>query len=156
MKKNSKEENKVKDSLNINYDKIDRLVSLFIQLDDDGQNKVMAEALMQLARMSQKRNGLVLEDEITEGVNKEFNDIVNLVELLKKLNDKNKAAIFMEMQMLAYKGLYVPEVDVKVNVNMSKRHLREIMAESYPTIDFDEMYKYLVKYNGEYENEHKQ
>jgi len=139
--------------MNINPEKIDRLVNIFINMDEDGQDDVLKNAaiIQENTRLKnevlrQDNNGKLagreLEMEITRRKKESKQDAIEMVKQMQQIRKTkgdsevidHMAAIYIEM--LNLKRELLTDYSVKIEVVKKSRNVREAVQEIFPTVNY--------------------
>lgn len=132
--------------MNLDPDKVKRLVLSFAELDEEYQNQLLAEAF-KLELMQSQKNQLKKEDtkykskeEFQEAVHKRSNKVageaMQLIDIMKKVDDTDKAILFMMVKQLAGEGKSVKESDISITVHQKSISMKEYLNRCIPGADY--------------------
>lgn len=132
---------------NIDQTKINRLLRVFLSLDEDYQNQLLAEAFKLQLIQSQKnliekeskqfKSSEAMQEEIESRSNKRFTEITNLMDKLENADDTSKAAIFMFINQLAGKGNMIQEPEITITVNQKEISMKDYLEMHLNNADYD-------------------
>lgn len=133
--------------MNINPDKVKRLVMIFAELDEEYQQKLLEEAyilqLMQGQKNNLQKEGLTFktkeefEKEIRKKTNEISKEILELKDLYDSVSDTKKAAMFMLINRLADKNNVIQEADISITVNQKDISWKEYIEKYLVNADYD-------------------
>lgn len=133
--------------MNINPEKIKELVLLFAELDEEYQKELMAKAYTLSLMQSQKnqmqqeksiyKTDKEREDEIKRRSNQRAKEAMEIVENIEKMNDTDKAAMFMLLNRLAGKGNMVQKPDISITINQRDISMEEYLKNYLLNADYD-------------------
>lgn len=152
--------------MNIDPDKVKKLVLIFSKLDDEYQNKLLAEAIKLELMQGQKtlikkenktfKNEKELEEEIVERTNKRTDEAINLFEKIEKVGETELATLFMMVNQLAGKANSVEESDISITVNKKNVSMKEYLEKNLVNADYEKAKMQVDKFMKEYDKEHTQ
>ena len=132
---------------NIDQTKINRLLRVFLSLDEDYQNQLLAEAFKLQLMQSQKnliekegkqfKSSEALQKEIESRSNKRFTEISDMMDKLQSSDDTSKAAIFMFINQLAGKGNMIQEPEITITVNQKEISMKDYLENHLNNADYD-------------------
>ena len=132
--------------MNINPDKIKKLVMLFSELDDDYQKELMSKAYELSLKQSQK-NLINKEDkkfkseedykkEIEERSRERAKESLDLLQIFDKIGDEGKAELAIILDKLSH-GELTKKTDIEIKINSKKVSIKEYIKEVLPHADFE-------------------
>ena len=152
--------------MNIDPDKVKKLVLIFSKLDDEYQNKLLAEAIKLELMQGQKtlikkenktfKNEKELEEEIIERTSKRTDEAINLFEKIEKVGETELATLFMMVNQLAGKANSVEESDISITVNKKNVSMKEYLEKNLVNADYEKAKMQVDKFMKEYDKEHTQ
>jgi len=151
---------------NINFDKVNKLVNLFCDLDDEFQNELIAKAyeftIRQSTMKNQDKQGKFdysqwkklkneyhsgdknsvslqikdLEGSIDKEIYSQGHELTDMLDKMKKLNDEGRALFVMMMESLRPGSMTIEE---ELTVNVTKKHLslKEYIEKNFPNVDYE-------------------
>ncbi|MCI8347111.1 MAG: hypothetical protein HFJ12_04095 [Bacilli bacterium] len=133
--------------MNINPNKVKELVLVFSELDEEYQKKLLGEAYKLQLMQTQKRqiqresinykNENELQQEIEKRSNQVAKEALDLIEILDKASDTDKAAMFMLINQLSGKANTVQESDIVITVNQKDISMKEYLEKHLANADYD-------------------
>lgn len=137
--------------MNLNPDKVKKLVLAFSELDEEYQDRLLKEAL-KLELMQSQKNQLKkenahfkTEDEFQQAINERTNKVageaIHLIDIMKKISETDKATLLMLVSQLAGKGNSVKESDISITVNQKSISMKEYLNRYIPCADYDKASK---------------
>ena len=133
--------------MNIDSDKIKELVTVFSSLDEEYQHKFMKEAYKFKLLQSQKnqilKEGIVyktekeFEEEIEKRATKRAKESLELLKDMKRMNDTDKATLFMLINQMATKKNTVQESDISITINNREVTMKEYLENHLGNADYD-------------------
>ena len=133
--------------MNINPDKVKKLILLFAELDEEYQDKLLHEAA-KLRLLQNEKNHLKkseatfkskeeFQEEVERKANESAKDALEMLNILKKVSDTDKAAMLMMMNQLAHKSNTVQESNVSITVNQREIPMKEYLDKHLLNVDYD-------------------
>ena len=133
--------------MNINPDKVKKLILLFAELDEEYQDKLLHEAA-KLRMLQNEKNHLKkskatfkskeeFQQEVERKANESAKDALEMLDILKKVSDTDKAAMLMMMNQLAHKTNTVQESDISITVNQWEIPMKEYLDKHLLNVDYD-------------------
>lgn len=133
--------------MNIDPNKVKELVLVFSELDEEYQKKLLGEAYKLQLMQSQKKQiqkeatKYKTEDELQKEIEKRSNkrakEALDLMEILDKASDTDKAAMFMVLNHLTGKAKTVQESDISITVNQKNISMKEYLEKHLTNVDYD-------------------
>lgn len=152
--------------MNIDPDKVKKLVLIFSELDEEYQNKLLVEAFRLELMQSQKKHIKAenktfktekeLETEIIKRSNKTATEAVQIMEKLDKVGDTEKAIFIIMVNQLAGKANSVEESDISITINKKEITMKEYLEKNLVNADYEKAKMQVDKFMKEYEKEHTQ
>lgn len=146
-------------SVNINPDKVKELVLIFSELDEDYQKQLLIEAyklqLMQGQKNQLQKEGITFttkeefQEEIEKKTNKRTKEIIDLMQVIDKMNDTNKAAMFMAINQLVGKPNMVQESDITITVTHKDISMKEYLEKHLVNVDYEKAKKVANRHMNE-------
>ncbi|MDE7425400.1 MAG: hypothetical protein K2N51_17210 [Lachnospiraceae bacterium] len=132
--------------MNINPDKVKELVLLFSKLDDDYQKELLNKVYELSLKQSQKnlinkegkkfRSEDEYKKEIENRSNEAAKESLDLLWLLDKIGDDEKAQLAIILDKLSHGGL-AKKTDIEIKINSKKVSVKEYIEEVLPQADFE-------------------
>ena len=132
--------------MNINPEKIKRLIFSFSELNDEYQDKLMMEAFRLQLRQNQeekiKEEGMQftfesdLQKEIDNRMNESAEHMLNMIQRLEKMDDTGRAFMFLMLDQISEKGIDTSESDITITINQKNLSMEEFLAKSLPNMDY--------------------
>ena len=132
--------------MNINPDKVKELVILFSKLDDDYQKELLNKAYELSLKQSQKnlinkegkkfKSEEEYKKEIEDRSNEVAKESLDLLRLLDKIGDDEKAQLAIVLDKLSHGGL-AKKTDIEIKINSKKVSVKEYIEEVLPQADFE-------------------
>lgn len=122
--------------MNINNKRINQLISLFIELNDDEQIDVIKYCLTKMINTDKSLNTIKDRQQLSK--------IVEFTRKLNELDDTHKAANYILMSILDGENKVVQKYNVEVNVSLYTLTLKEEVMSMYPMVDYDAAYELAV------------
>lgn len=148
--------------MNINPDKVKELVLIFSELDEEYQKQLLSEAyklqLMQGQKnlLQKEENNFTtkkeLQEEIKKRAIKRTKEAVDLIERMDKMDDTDKATMFMFINQLAGKSNTMQESDITITVNQKDISMKEYLEKHLVNADYDKAKKAVNRYIDEIKN----
>lgn len=144
--------------MNINPDKVKELVLLFSELDDDYQRELMSKAHELSLKQSQKnlinKQGKKFKSE--EEYNKEIEErsrerakeSLDLLQILDKIGDEEKAQLVIVLDRLSH-GNLTKKTDIEIKINSKKVSIKDYLEEVLPNADFESANEKATEYLNE-------
>lgn len=140
--------------MDIDIAKIENLISMYIKLDEDGQEEVCRKVkelwLSKICAANEKQNSGMIASGKNSGVRhqkgpddaliKKLEDMKEFLDLLHKLDEDGQAAALIGTYKLAGKR-NITEPKVKVTITYQSKTLKEMIAELFPQVDYDHAYQ---------------
>lgn len=133
--------------MNINPDKVKKLVLAFAELDEEYQDELLKKAyeleLLQAEKNNIKKEGATfknkeeLQKEVVKRTNEATKEALDLIEILKTASDTEKASVFMLMNQLAHKSNTVKEADVSIIINQKEIPMKEYLEKYMFSADYN-------------------
>lgn len=133
--------------MNLDPNKIKKLVLAFADLDEDYQNQLLAEAFKLQLMQSQKnliekegkqfKSSEELQKEIESRSNKRFTEISDMMDKLQNADDTSKAAIFMFINQLACKCNMIQEPEITITVNQKEISMKDYLENHLNNANYD-------------------
>lgn len=134
--------------MNVNPMKVNELVKIFVSLNDEYQNKAIAQ-LFELSveqkiaekydkeEMSKKKKGspYLREEAIREGKKAETRKLTNMLESVSKMDKSQLAAITMAMEELQ-PGAFTQQEDIAITINSKQISIEEYIKQMFPDVDY--------------------
>lgn len=137
--------------MNLDPKKVKELVLIFSELDEEYQKKLIGEAYKLQLIQSQKKQienekvNYKTEDELQKEIEKRSNqtakEALDLMEILDKASDTDKAAVFMMINQLSGKANIVQESDISITVNQKDISIKEYLEKHLANADYDKAKK---------------
>lgn len=136
--------------------KIEQLVSMYIELDEEDQKSIFDETAVLFFSKSTKNQvvennyhlptkkqlkGRELEGKIAEKVCQKVKRIEDIMILCDKLPPEGKAAMMMLAHTLGNKSSNVTEPKVKVTISYHSKSMKDIVEESLPGVNYENAYR---------------
>lgn len=131
--------------MNINPDKVKELVLLFSELDDEYQKELLNRAYILSLKQSQKnlirKEGKIFKNEdgykreIECRSNERAKESLELVQLLNKISDDEKAQLAILLDRLSH-GRLAKKIDIEIKINSKKVSIKDYIEEVLPQVDF--------------------
>lgn len=131
--------------MNINPDKVKKLVLLFSELDDDYQKKLMRKAYELFLKQSQKNlinkedKKFKSEEEYKEEIEKRSVQIakksLDLLQTFDKIGDEEKVQLAIVLNKLSH-GNLTQKTDIEIKINSKKVSLKDYIKDVLPHVDF--------------------
>lgn len=144
--------------MNLNPDKVKKLVLSFSELDEEYQDKLLIEAykleLMQHQKEKIKKEKRVyksdkeFEQAITKGASMVAEESMKFFELFEQADDTLKAAMFMLIQQMAGKGNMIKESDITITVNQKELSIYDYLDQYFVNIDYDKAKEIVKDFNN--------
>ncbi|MBD5470131.1 MAG: hypothetical protein HDR19_03170 [Lachnospiraceae bacterium] len=132
--------------MNINPDKVKELVLLFSELDDDYQRKLMSKAHELSLKQSQKnlinkegkkfKGEEEYKKEIEERSRERAKESLDLLQILEKIGDEEKAQLAIVLDKLSH-GELTKKTDIEIKINSKKVSIKDYIKEVLPYADFE-------------------
>lgn len=132
--------------MNIDPNKIKKLVLAFSELDEQYQDELLQKAyelrLMQIEKDHIKKEGISFkrdEDfrkEIIKRTNESAKEAMDLLNILKEANDTEKASVIMLMKQMVSKSNAVWEPDISITVNQKEISMKEYLEKYFSSVDY--------------------
>ena len=133
--------------MNIDPNKVKQLILTFSELDEEYQKKLLNEAcklqIMQISKhqLQKEEISYKTEDEFQEEIEKRSGenakDAMELMDMLKKVSDTDKAAMFMIINRLSGKANKMQETDISIAINQKDVSLKEYLEKHIANADYD-------------------
>lgn len=136
--------------------KIERLVSMYIELDEEDQDAIFHKtAMLFLSRSTKKQvvkeNDLLpkrkqkteheLKDAITDKVYDRLTDMKNILDLCDKTSTDGRAAFLMLFHTMGNKSSNVTETEVKVSISYHSKSMKDYIEELIPEVNYENAYR---------------
>ena len=128
--------------------KVKELVLIFAELDEDYQKQLLVEAYKLQFMQSQKKQiqkekinyktEEELQQEIERRSGKRAEEALDLMKILDKASDTNKAAMFMLINRMLGKANTVQESNISITVNQKDVSIKEYLEKHLANVDYDE------------------
>lgn len=151
--------------MNIDPEKIKELVLVYSKLNEDYQKELMNQAyVLQLKQTQLKqiqeeklifKSDMELQSEIDRRASERVNDIVEMADLLDKMNSTDKAALFMLINQLSGKGNSVEESDITITVNQRNISMEEYLEKYLIDADYNKAKEKASKFMSDINNRSK-
>ena len=151
--------------MNIDPEKIKELVLVYSKLNEDYQKELMNHAyVLQLKQTQLKqiqeekikfKSDMELQSEIDRRASERVNDIVEMADLLDKMNSTDKAALFMLINQLSGKGNSVEESDITITVNQRNISMEEYLEKYLIDADYNKAKEKASKFMSDINNRSK-
>ncbi len=145
--------------MNINPEKVKELVLIYSELDENYQKELMKQAYaLQLKQTQlneikkeklQFKTEFELQEEVDKRAAKRAEGIMDILEVLKKADDTDKAALFMVVNQLAGKGNIVKESDITITVNRNAMSMKDYLEKYLFDVDYDKAKEKAIKFMSE-------
>lgn len=142
--------------MNVEPKRVKELVLIFSELDEDYQKQLMLEAYKLQLMQSQKnqiqkagttfKNDKDFREEIEKKTSERAKEAVDLINVMNKMNDTDKAAMFMMINQLAYKSNTVKESDITITVHQKDISMKEYLEKHLVNADYDEAKQKVSEY----------
>lgn len=125
----------------INAERLKDVIDLFTRLNAERQAKVFAylytEFMEQKAEMEFHEAGEQVSAEmIAETANKNISEIMNIVDIIGKLDDTGKAAMLMMLEKIS-PGTVTKEEEITVTINNKRISLEAAIKQFFPDMDMN-------------------
>lgn len=144
--------------MNINPDKVNELVLLFSELDDDYQKELMSKAYELSLKQSQKnliqKEGLKFKNEdefkkeIEDRSSKRAKESLDLLQIFDKIGDDGKAELAIVLNKLSH-GELTKKTDIEIKINSKKVSIKDYIKEVLPQTDFESANEKATEYLNE-------
>lgn len=134
--------------MNIDSNRIKELVLIFAELNEDYQERLMREAyklqLMQSQLNNIQKEKVVfkneqdLESEVKRRANERAGKILDMMELVDKLDDTKRASLMMFLNRMKGKENVMKESDITITVNERNISMKEYLEMYLAGTDYDE------------------
>lgn len=134
--------------MNLDPKKVKELVLIFAELDEDYQKQLLVEAYKLQLMQSQKKQiqkekinyktEEELQQEIERRSGKRAEEALDLMKILDKASDTDKAAMFMLINRLLGKANTVQESNISITVNQKDVSIKEYLEKHLANVDYDE------------------
>lgn len=145
--------------MNLDYSKVKELLLVFAKLDDEYRDRVLSEAyklsLMQGTKDRLKKDNVQFknekdfQDEVVKKTNETAEHIIDIMKKMDKLDDTQKASIFMLAQQLAGKSDYIQEPEISITIGSKNISMKEYLEKHLMMADYDEARKNVKKFMDE-------
>lgn len=145
--------------MNINPEKVKELILIYSELNEDYQKELMKQVYMLRLKQTQSnkiqeegirfKTDIELQDEINKRSTKTAKDAMEVLNALKKMNDTDKATIFMLVNQLEGKGSTVKESDITITVNQKEVSMRDYLEKQLFDVDYDKAKEKVSKFMNE-------
>ena len=142
--------------MNVDPKRVKELVLIFSELDEEYQKQLLSEAyklqLMQGQKNHIQKAGTIfktdkdLQEEIEKKTYENVRKAKDLLEVMDKMNDTDKAALFMMVNQLAYKSNTVKESDITITVHQKEVSMREYLEKHLTNVDYDKAKEKVSEY----------
>ena len=142
--------------MNINPEKVKKLVQIYSELNEEYQKELMKQAYTLQIKQTQlnqiKKEGIKfktdneLHAEIDKRSVETAKDAMQMLEVLKKIDDTDKAAIFMLLNQLSGKGNRVKESDVAITVNQKDISMKDYLEKYLFDADYDKAKEKVIQF----------
>lgn len=133
--------------MNIDPEKIKELVLIYSKLDENYQKELLKQAYILQLKQSQLnqiqkekvkfKTDRELQIEIDKRAGKRAQDVVEMADVLDKLNSTDKAALFMLINQLSGNGNSVEETDITITVNQKNISMEEYLDKYLIDADYN-------------------
>lgn len=135
--------------MNIDPDKVKKLVLIFSELNEEYQNKLMREALRlkfehnELLRIQEEKLKFTTDKELQDEINKRtYNltkEIITLLDVYNNVDDIHKAALLLLANRLAGQANAVEETDITITVNKKEISMKDYLEKHISSVDYEEV-----------------
>ena len=142
--------------MNIDPKKVKELVLIYSELNEEYQKELMKKAISlqfkqaQLEQIqkekTQFKSDFELQQEIARRTKEHAKDIVEMIDIFKKLDDTDKAALFMMVNQLSGHGNTVQEADISITVNQKEVSMKEYLDKHLFDADYDKAKEKVTDY----------
>ena len=133
--------------MNIDPNKVKQLILTFSELDEEYQKKLLNEAYklrfmqIQKCQIQKEETRYKTEEELQKEIEKRSNEsakeAMELMDILKKVSDTDKAAMFMIINRLSGKANKMQEADISITINQKDVSLKEYLEKHIANADYD-------------------
>lgn len=133
--------------MNIDPEKVKQLVLIFAELNEDYQKRLMAEAYKLQFKQSQlnqiQKEGISfdsekdLDQEVEKRTGKCLKEVIELLDVIKKMNDTDKASVMMMLNQLSGKGNIFKESDITITINQKDVSMKEYLERNLSGADYE-------------------
>ena len=133
--------------MNINPEKVKELILIYSELDDEHKQELMAHAYSlkikqaQLEQIRKEKIKFKTDKDLQEEVNKRGKNraerIVNIMDVFEKMNDTDKAALFMMINQLSGDGNIVKESDITISINQKETSIKDYLEKYLFDANYD-------------------
>lgn len=136
--------------------KIEQLVSMYIELDEEDQKTIFDKTAMLFYSRSTKnqvvkennllptkkqRKGPELEEAITEKVYDRFTKMQDMLDIFDKTSTDVQAAMLMLAHSMGNKSNNVTETEVKVTISYHSKAMKDYVEELVPGVNYENAYR---------------
>lgn len=132
--------------MNIDVDKIKEFILIYSKLDKEYQEKLFQEAyklvLMQSQKNQMKKEGTTykteeeFQKELDSRTKERIGKISEVLDIFDKINDTDKAALFMMANYLERGNNSVYESDISIEVNQKDISMQEYLEKYLMNVDY--------------------
>ena len=141
--------------MNLDYNKVKELISLYSELDDEYQEILMQKA-WDLYNKQQQKNQLLeseekfkskddLEEKVNEKAHTRAKEIYEILQLFEKMDDPQKAEIVAVVDKMTNASM-TEQTDFEITINKKKVDLVEYLEEQFPDADGKEACKNATRF----------
>lgn len=142
--------------MNIDPEKVKELVLIYSELNEDYQKELLKQAYIlqlkqsQLNLIQKEKKTFKTDMELQEEVDKRSYECAkearDLLDVMKKIDSTDKAALFMLINQLAGKGNVVQESDITITINQKNISMREYLDKYLSGANFEQARSMTDKY----------
>ena len=145
----------------INPENVKKLVQIYSELNEEYQKELMKQAYTLQIKQTQlnqiEKEGITfktdseLHAEIDKRSVETAKDAMQMLDDLKKIDDTDKAAIFMLLNQLSGKGNRVKESDVAITVNQKDISMKDYLEKYLFDADYDKAKEKVIQFMRRYQ-----
>ena len=127
--------------MNISSGNIKRMIEIFIELNEERQNKLMREAIRLQVEQGQesiatKKNEKIDDKELANRTKDRIRKVSDLLESFDKMNKEQQAAMAIFMNELT-KGEFAKDEEFQIQINSRNMTIEEYLNKYLPGINVD-------------------
>ena len=146
--------------MNIDPKKVKELILIYSELNEEYQKELMKQAYILQMKQSQLnqiqkedkrfKTDRALQEEIDKRTNECAKDAKEMLDVLKKMDDTDKAALFMMIKQLSGSGNLVQESDISITINQKDIPMKEYLEKYLIGADYEKAKEKATGFMNEY------